>query len=126
VLLGCAMPMLLRPVNAKHYQVVGDAYIHGLADGQALVGKLEYPWQIRIKQKPFSNYTCLYCNFDEHIVTEEDPRAGSLPPDWVAEYSRPKLKYKNTVTGEELDSDPRFSPENLKARGTRLQTFTLV
>ncbi len=35
VLLGCTVPMVLRPAGDK-YQVVGECYLHGLMEGQAL------------------------------------------------------------------------------------------
>lgn len=36
VLLGCHAPVILRPQPNKRYLLVGDAYIHGLMDGEAL------------------------------------------------------------------------------------------
>jgi hypothetical protein len=35
-------------------------------------------------------------------------------------------KFRNKVTGEEINSDPRLLPEELVARGIRLQTIKLV
>jgi hypothetical protein len=35
VLTGGTMPIVLRPHNG-YYTVVGDAYIHGIMDGEAL------------------------------------------------------------------------------------------
>lgn len=39
VLLGCSMPMILRPVGNR-YTVIGECYVHGLMDGEAM-GMLE-------------------------------------------------------------------------------------
>jgi hypothetical protein len=37
VLYGCSVPVILRPVeNRMHYKLVGECYIHGLMDGQAV------------------------------------------------------------------------------------------
>ena len=37
VLLGCHVPMILRAVHG-HYQVIGDAYVHGMMHGEAVDG----------------------------------------------------------------------------------------
>ncbi len=37
VLYGCSVPVVLRAVeNRTHYKLVGECYIHGLMDGQAV------------------------------------------------------------------------------------------
>ena len=35
VIFGCAMPMLLRPVE-EHYQVLGEVYLNGIMNGEAM------------------------------------------------------------------------------------------
>ena len=35
VLLGCTMPIVLRPVG-KYYKVIGECYIHGIMEGEAM------------------------------------------------------------------------------------------
>jgi hypothetical protein len=35
ILFGCKVPYILRPVDG-HYLLVGDAYIHGIMDGEAM------------------------------------------------------------------------------------------
>jgi hypothetical protein len=37
VLLGCHVPLILRPMG-DHFQVIGDAYIHGVMHGEAVDG----------------------------------------------------------------------------------------
>jgi hypothetical protein len=34
VLLGCSMPMVLRPVDDGRYRVVGEIYVHGIMEGE--------------------------------------------------------------------------------------------
>lgn len=40
VLLGCSVPVILRPatnpINAGLYDIIGDSYIHGIMDGEAM------------------------------------------------------------------------------------------
>ncbi|EME40089.1 hypothetical protein DOTSEDRAFT_158763 [Dothistroma septosporum NZE10] len=38
VLFGCSVPMVLRPVGDGTHKVVGEAYVHGFMDGEALEG----------------------------------------------------------------------------------------
>jgi hypothetical protein len=35
VIFGCSVPVILRKVR-DHFRVVGEAYVHGLMDGQAV------------------------------------------------------------------------------------------
>jgi hypothetical protein len=37
VLLGCKVPLILRPID-DYFQVIGDAYIHGIMHGEAVEG----------------------------------------------------------------------------------------
>ena len=34
ILLGCCWPVVLRPCDDGHYQLIGECYIHGLMDGE--------------------------------------------------------------------------------------------
>lgn len=36
VLLGCSMPIVLRPIDEPKYAVVGESYVHGAMDGEAM------------------------------------------------------------------------------------------
>jgi hypothetical protein len=40
VFLGCARPMVVRPVENGKYKLVGDAYVPGLMNGEAILGPL--------------------------------------------------------------------------------------
>jgi hypothetical protein len=41
---GGRVPIILRPETGKHYTVVGDAYVHGIMNGEAMrdLSELEY------------------------------------------------------------------------------------
>ena len=65
--------------------------------------------------------------------TLEDPRLDELSPEWERiTYKRTPddpayfATFKNNVTGETLNSDPRLSAEALHARGVKLETFSLI
>lgn len=45
VLLGLSTPLIVRPAEDGAYRVVGWAYVHGLMDGEALLGPLLPVWR---------------------------------------------------------------------------------
>jgi hypothetical protein len=106
--------------------------MHGLGDAVSLLGPLPaetivrvYCRRQRLDHRFFSSSTGL--------ETTEDPR---LPPlssewerferEWTPDDPEPCTWFRNTVTGEEINSDPRMLPEALKARGVSLRTFQLL
>jgi hypothetical protein len=133
IFLGCYSPMILRPVDSEKFQVVGEAYIHGLEDAIGVLGPLPTGWKVIIVGDTLGRPLHRYLNRDKWEYTAEDPRLDRLPPEWERiEYERspddPALfeMFKNCVTGETINSDPRLSPEALRVRGVRLETFQLI
>lgn len=45
VILGCRSPLCLRPTTLDRFQVVGECYMCGVMDGEALLGKLPTPYR---------------------------------------------------------------------------------
>ena len=125
--------MILRPVESGNFQVVGEAYIHGLEDDIAVHGALPAQWKVIITADSLGRALHRYVNLMTYELTAEDPRLGVLPPEWErVPYERsaddPALfeVFKNSITGETLHSDPRLSPEALRARGVNLETLQLI
>ena len=65
--------------------------------------------------------------------TLEDPRLEAMPLEWERmTYERTPddpayfAAFRNKVTDETINSDPRLSPEALQARGVALETFSLI
>lgn len=74
-----------------------------------------------------------YFNPSTGVVIEEDPRLDPLPPEWerVQADRTPDdpvacALFKNKVTGEVMNSDPRLLLEALAQRGVDLKTFQLI
>ena len=47
ILFGCSVPVLLKKAKSKDkecYTLVGECYVHGMMDGEALTLKPEYPY----------------------------------------------------------------------------------
>jgi len=126
--------MILRPVPFEKFQVVGEAYIHGLEDAIGVLGPLPADWKAIIRgDDTLGRPLHRYLNPTRWEETVEDPRLDRLPPEWERiEYERspddPALfeVFKNCVTGETINSDPRLSPEALRMRGVKLETFQLI
>ncbi|KAI0155156.1 HET-domain-containing protein [Xylariaceae sp. FL1272] len=133
---GCDVPLLLRPTSRGKYEVVGDYYVHGIMDGEVLLGALPPSWQINVwanKRNGRSEHR--FNNRDQCLSTRQDPRvdAIALPDEWENvdfEWSRSDpvhcKKFRNKETGKVINSDPRLFPEALRARGVSLETITLV
>lgn len=125
--------MLLRLGPSGRYQVVGECYIHGLMDSESLLGPLPDPWKVLVDFDSNGIYDGRYLNPSTGVVTKGDPRLDSLPVEWERVYADrspddPLLLalFKNKVTGEVMNSDPRLLPEALKQRGVDLKTFQLI
>ncbi|KAK3378337.1 heterokaryon incompatibility protein-domain-containing protein [Podospora didyma] len=136
VLLGCSLPLLLRPVRGTNcdFQVVGPCYIHGFMDGEALLGAFPSPsWRMEIWRGSAATYTSCFFDSSTGDRTPEDPRLPPLPEEWD-EVTRARIQddlpmfrtFRNNVSGERMDSDPRMLPESLAERGVQLDRFRLV
>jgi len=135
VLLGCISPIILRKISSQNvFQVVGECYIHGIMDGESLLGPIPSPWKVRLTRDNLSEIQePRYWNTAINAMSREDPRLEDLPPEWERIKQRrtaddPILfaPHRNRLTGETINSDPRMLPENLRARGVDLQTFQLI
>ncbi|KAJ3541888.1 hypothetical protein NM208_g4387 [Fusarium decemcellulare] len=134
VFLGAHCPVVLRPQSDGNFQMLGQCYMHGLADGGAILGHLPKPWmtQIHMDRQSLINDWC-YVNTETGERTKDDPRLSPLPDEWErikvertwddpAEFEA----FRHRDTHEVIKSDPRLSPEALKALGVELTEFTLV
>ncbi|KAK3344559.1 hypothetical protein B0H65DRAFT_463792 [Neurospora tetraspora] len=80
VIFGCLSPIILRPLPAENvFQVVGSCYIHGFSDGEAILGPVPAPWKVVLR------------------LAEDDEING---------YG---VRFQNTITGEEIQRDPRMA-----------------
>jgi hypothetical protein len=132
IFLGCYSPMILRPGGSGQFQVVGEAYVHGLEDAVGILGPLPSNWRAIIRGDDVGRPLHRYLNLRTFEQTAEDPRLGPLPPGWErVAYERslddPAIfeMFSSSVTGETITSDPRLSPEALQLRGVKLETFQL-
>jgi hypothetical protein len=136
VALGYDYPISLRPMNSgdqsTRYRLMGPVYIHGLMEGQALLGSLPSPWESVITDRN-RGLEFAYHNLQTEEISLQDPRLGDLPTEWEEIVQEDEARsniyvqhFKNKTTGETINSDPRLLPQALKARGVNLETFILV
>ena len=132
IILGCQSPLLLRREEKDRYLVIGECYIHGLMNGEALLGSLSLEWQYAsIHDGEVRRLFHGFVNVETRSQAFEDPRLGQLPPGWRLEDQEYRADWNNWVvneeTGERLDwpYDPRMTAEALRARGVPLREFLL-
>jgi hypothetical protein len=80
IVLGCTSAMIFRPVRKDTYQVIGEAYLHGFMECQALLGPLPDPFEYVCHYNEPDNTSWTVCfNRKTGLVQVEDPRLGPLP-----------------------------------------------
>jgi hypothetical protein len=100
---------------------------------EAFLGPLPAPWVMQYKPDSCGVQTPYFFNKDTKEAVQQDPRLGELPVGWEA-IQKDRIKhdpqffslFRNNLTGEIINSDPRMLPEALRDRGVRLQLFKLV
>ncbi|KAK1242546.1 hypothetical protein MKX08_005358 [Trichoderma sp. CBMAI-0020] len=139
VIPGCNSPVVLRQTRDGNFRLVGSSFVYGLNDGQTLLGSLNHPWRVQIFDHPDQDFRIehRYYNQETRELAVSDPRLEDHP-DWervsLEDLGRPLIGddpiilefFKNKMTGEIINSDPRLLPEALEARGVDLQWFTIV
>ncbi|KAI1262828.1 hypothetical protein F5Y18DRAFT_145109 [Xylariaceae sp. FL1019] len=128
--------MVLRQTAHQHqFHVVGSCYIHGLMDGEALLGPLLPPWFLKVDDLGRKQIRPYFLNEDTGIRTLDDPRLDNIPLPaewepvrflWYRDDPVYCKKFRNKKTGEVINSDPRLSVEALMERGVHVETITLV
>ena len=126
--------MLLRPSaeDMGHFTVVGECFTYGLMDTEALLGPLPSNYQVQLGQSNSAQYTLRFRDTLTGKIVDEDPRLDKLPEEW--EFQKPvhlhanasQFIWKNRVSGEEQNWDPRLSSTALKCRGVKIETLRLV
>ncbi|KAK4162996.1 heterokaryon incompatibility protein-domain-containing protein [Cladorrhinum sp. PSN259] len=135
ILLGCEHGVVLRPSadsdQGDEFLVVGPCYVYGLHLAIPLLGPFPEPWTV-IRKFGFEGGYRFY-NKDTKAFSDDDPRLPPLEGNWEHAHRKSTDEdpqffqcFRNKITGEEIVWDPRMVPEALKARGVKLEEFTLV
>ncbi|KAL2065756.1 hypothetical protein VTL71DRAFT_3426 [Oculimacula yallundae] len=144
IILGCCTPLLLRPTqqDTHTYRVVGDCYIAGMMDTEALLGPLPAGWSRKYAHNASDRAVILYKNGS--TTTQDDPRASAFPQGWRNRFGTKdnqlvnepdygdemghlgRIWWDNLGTGQRTLYDPRLTPDLLRARGVDMVEITLV
>jgi len=118
---------------SNRYLVVGPCFVHGLMDGEGLLGPVPPPWKFQMAFPDDRWIPQFYNTMTEELWTK-DPRLPPLPAEWeeLSATSRTQSAgqisgaFINRRTGEILNTDPRLLPDALKSRGVGVEQFYLV
>ena len=130
VVLGCHLPLVLRPTRNQQYLIVGECYVHPIAAGDLFLGPLAEKWR---RCNRFDEQAQVYIdnffNRETGSWQPEDPRLGPLPDMWYIK-DHPKRNvynlFGNFLSEDSTPIDPRMTPEGLRARGVHLEDIELV
>ncbi|KAK8060905.1 hypothetical protein PG996_010835 [Apiospora saccharicola] len=137
--LGCSAPIAIRRqsnMEGHAYRLVGPVYVSGLMDGETLLGELPDTWRILYDYNhKYAAEGVFYENLETGSRVKTDPRLESipLPEEWEpVALTRKEIdpgiccRFKNKVTEELINYDPRMTGKALKERGVDIQEITLV
>jgi len=118
VLLGFPSPLILRPIASRPgcFHIVSDCYTQGLIYAEAFLGPIPDPWRPIIGGSQEGSKTLWFENTHTGVISKLDPRLDAvleeweeLPnDDWTPDSPLFSLRFRNTVTGAEINSDPRM------------------
>jgi hypothetical protein len=133
LLLGCYSPIILRAVNPGRFQVVSEAYIHGLEDAKGILGPLPPGWRVIYTVDALGRQLHRYIDVWTKRETADDPRLHILPSEWhrvaherSADDAGFLEMFRNHITGEMINFDPRLTAKSLTSQGVSMSTLRLV
>ena len=114
------------------YEIIGECYIDGLDNG--LFGSLPAGWKLEFdKIKTGYGATHTYTHTGSGTRLRGHPSLEPLPQEWkpFERERRPEdpstfICFRNDITGEERNSDPRLTSERLRRRGIAITDFVFV
>ncbi|KAH9228072.1 hypothetical protein K456DRAFT_896704 [Colletotrichum gloeosporioides 23] len=122
VILGCNMPIIVRPVGSSKYRIVGACFMHSLMRFEGLLGPLPEGW--KMIYKTFSRPVFIH---PSGMITINDPRLEELPDGWKQKSEQTgRLLWRYGGEGDWEWFDPRMAPDHLRARGLMLVDLTIV
>ena len=118
IILGCRKPMLLRPtLSGLQYQVVGECFVNGLSNGEALLGPLPDAYQA-VNVYTNDVYRYAFINKQAGTIHYHDPRISV--EDQNFEESAPSFVAPD---GKKI---PTLTANVLERRGVKLQQIDLT
>jgi hypothetical protein len=127
MLLGCDVPLILRPCPDDEWVIVDACHVHSMMNGKALLGRLPDNINLVRHLAPVGRYFVSFRNRKTGEIGRHDARASALSSTWnVATHEMQEYyMYVNDETGE-IWLDPWLSEGMLRERGVPVRTFKLV
>ncbi|CZS85854.1 unnamed protein product [Fusarium graminearum] len=133
--LGCQIPILIRPTADNKHRSLGDCFVHGIMNGEALLGPLPSNYSAQQRAGPDGVNRTKFLNNDTGEHTIGDPRLVPIPfPDgwlfheWGMEVDDPDYcpVFSNREIGKVVAYDPRMTMCALIERGVNIQIVNLI
>jgi hypothetical protein len=120
VLLGCNALMVLRPIGSGNYLVVGECFVHGLSEGEALLGPLRKNVRaVRVLDKAVGLLEAFVGETTDDVPFL-DPRIEAL------NLSSEELEIYKQRLSRHGNSRLHISSESLRSMGVGVRYFDLV
>ena len=117
ILLGCSRSIILRPTLGPQYQVVGECFVYGLNNGEALLGPLPDAYQA-VNVYTNDVYRYAFINKQAGTIQDHDPRIGVED-----QSSEESARYNVAPDGTNV---PILTQNVLERRGVKLQQIDLI
>ncbi|KAK1780230.1 heterokaryon incompatibility protein-domain-containing protein, partial [Copromyces sp. CBS 386.78] len=124
------------PPEDTGFLFVGPCSVYGIDDANGLLGPLPKPWRVQAFRDG-SGLTCVYKFFNPNtdVLADEDPRLPPLDGNKWERVPRGERtgddpatfqRFRNKLTGEVINYDPRMDRDALESRGVPIRDFNLV
>jgi hypothetical protein len=118
VLFGCRSPLILRPTTNMRYQVIGECYICGLMNGEALLGPIPNNYRPVLQYDEITKtHTRKFLEVHTGKVHADDPRQEVLSAENVTQYQTPVKDASSSWSA--------IASETVQKRGIQVQAFEL-
>jgi hypothetical protein len=90
VLFGCPSPLILRQSTDKRYQLIGECYICGLMNGEALLGPIPQDYRPILQYDEVTkSHSRKFLDVQKGLVQAEDPRWKATSTENVVQHQDP-------------------------------------
>lgn len=131
MVLNCRVPLILRRVPKKGFEVVGSCYVHGFTAGEGLLGRLSPPWTLQFLYDDSGQLVPSFHNQLTSLSTPDDPRLKVLKQrsELLRDIQGPhdsSISIRQHENGSSANDGTRVHLESLQKHGIRLEKVRLV
>ncbi|UPK92568.1 hypothetical protein LCI18_003503 [Fusarium solani-melongenae] len=127
VLLGCDAPLALRPHEAGGYEIIGQCYVSGFMDGEAILGELPHP---SMKDSRVAAFRSRMEGLQRGVQEEEMPKNLDNEHGTAVDCKEHVVSGNRGSDWDRSDDDESWlrsvTPEMLRKAGIDVKVFKLV